>query len=221
MLKTTIFDFLTALKDNNHREWFAEHKADYEQAKADFEAFVELLIPQMGAIDEKFAHLKAKDTTFRIYRDVRFSKEKSPFKINMSSYFCKGGKSSEFAGYYLHIEPANHYFFAGGGAYSPSADLLKKIRQEIDYNGEMLTQIIHHEDFKSTFGELQGEKLKTAPKGYATDNPSIDLLKMKGFTAMKHFTKEEVLSKHFDKQVVDTFSKMKPLIDFLNQAMEN
>jgi uncharacterized protein (TIGR02453 family) len=216
-----ILDFLTTLKDNNNREWFAEHKAEYEQAKANFETFIEKLIPQMTSLDEKFAHLKAKDTTFRIYRDVRFSKEKSPFKINFSSYFCKGGKSSELAGYYLHIEPANHNFFAGGGAYMPPADLLKKIRQEIDYNAETFSEIVKHGDFKTAFGELQGEKLKTVPKGYSAENLSIEFLKMKGFFVMHPFSKEDVLSKHFDKQVVDIFSKMKPLIDFLNEAMEN
>lgn len=220
MLQTSTFDFLTALKANNNREWFAEHKADYEQAKTDFEGFIANLLPELIVLDEKFAHLKAKETIFRIYRDVRFSKEKTPFKPYFSAYFCKGGKGSELAGYYFHFEPAIDSFFVAGGSYMPPSDLLKKIRQEIDYNASGFLQIIENENFKKLFGELGGEKLKTVPKGYSADNPAIELLKMKGFMASHYFSKTQALSENFDKEIVSTFKAMQALVDFLNEAME-
>jgi uncharacterized protein (TIGR02453 family) len=220
MLQTSTFSFLTDLKANNNREWFAEHKADYEQAKTNFEGFIDSLLPQLIVLEEKFVHLKAKETTFRIYRDVRFSKEKTPFKPHFSAYFNKGGKGSELAGYYFHFEPAIDSFFVAGGSYMPPSDLLKKIRQEIDYNANRFLQIIENKEFKSKFGELGGERLKTVPKGYSADNPAIEMLKMKGFVATHHFSKEEVSAPNFDKEIVSTFTGMRPLVDFLNEAME-
>lgn len=219
MLQSFVIDFLTDLKANNNREWFAEHKDSYVKAKDNFEAFISELIPQLSSLEEEFAHLKTKDTLFRIYRDVRFSPNKNPYKTQFSAYFCKGGKNSELAGYYLHIEPDN--FFVGGGVYMPPADLLKKIRQEIDYNGEEFLQIVGDKAFKEKFGELTGEKLKTTPKGYSADNPSIEFLKMKGFVASCQFAKEQVLAPNFDEQLMHSFLAMKPLINFLNRAIED
>lgn len=219
MLQSFVIDFLADLKANNNREWFAEHRDSYTKAKDNFEVFVSQLIPQLLPLDEKFAHLKTQDTLFRIYRDVRFSPNKNPYKTQFSAYFCKGGKSSELAGYYLHIEPDN--FFIGGGAYMPPADLLKKIRQEIDYNGKEFLQLTENKDFKDKFGELTGERLKTTPKGYSADNPNIDFLKMKGFVASCQFSKEQALSANFHQQLVGSFLVMKPFIDFLNRAMED
>lgn len=218
MLQPFLIDFLTELKANNNREWFADNKAKYTQAKENFETFIANLLPQLWVLDDTFAHIKTQDTLFRIYRDVRFSANKAPYKTQFSAYFCKGGKSSELAGYYLHVEPSNS--FVGGGAYMPPADLLKKIRQEIDYNGEEFLQIVGKKEFKSIFGEIEGEKLKKLPKGYTADNPTIDFLKMKGFVATRKFSDEQVLSESFDKQIAASFLAMKPLIDFLNQAME-
>jgi uncharacterized protein (TIGR02453 family) len=219
MLQSFVIDFLADLKANNNREWFAEHKDSYAQAKANFEVFIGELIPHLLPLDEQFAHLKTQDTLFRIYRDVRFSANKNPYKTQFSAYFCRGGKGSTLAGYYLHIEPDN--FFIGGGAYMPPADLLKKIRQEIDYNGKDFLQLTENKNFREKFGELTGEKLKTTPKGYSADNPNIDFLKMKGFVASCQFSKEQVLATNFHQQVVETFLVMKPLIDFLNCAMED
>ncbi|TAH21416.1 MAG: DUF2461 domain-containing protein [Cytophagales bacterium] len=218
MLQSFLIDFLAELKANNNREWFADNKAKYTQAKENFEAFITQLIPQLWALDDTFVHIKTQDTLFRIYRDVRFSPNKDPYKTQFSAYFCKGGKNSQLAGYYLHIEPSNS--FVGGGAYMPAADLLKKIRQEIDYNGEEFLQIIENKEFKNRFGEIEGEKLKTLPKGYTADNPTINFLKMKGFVATCKFSDEQVLSENFDKQIATSFFTMQPLIDFLNRAMK-
>ncbi|MCU0391215.1 MAG: DUF2461 domain-containing protein [Thermoflexibacter sp.] len=213
-------DFLKSLKQNNTREWFAEHKEDYEQARNNFKDLVNRLLQQLVAFDEQFGMMKAEDTMFRIYRDVRFSKDKSPYKPHFSAYFCKGGKNSEMAGYYIHIEPDAN-FFIGGGKWMPQGDLLKKIRQEIDYNIEDFLQIIGNKDFKKYFTELEGERLKTIPKGYAADHPHLEIIKLKSFIASCTFSEKDVLSENFDAEVIKRFKVMQPLIDFLNQAMDS
>lgn len=212
-------DFLKNLKENNTREWFAEHKTTYEIAKDNFKSFVDGLLKQLTPLEEQFGVMKAEETMFRIYRDVRFSKDKSPYKTHWSAYFCKGGKNSELAGYYIHIEPDANCF-VGGGKWMPDGELLKKIRQEIDYNIDEFLQIIENADFKKYFGELEGDRLKTVPKGYAKDHPHLSLIQLKSFIASSSFTEQEVLSENFDKLVIERFKAMRPLIDFLNQAME-
>ncbi len=212
-------EFLKNLKENNTREWFAAHKTEYESAKENFKSFVNQLLKQLTPLEEQFELMKAEDTMFRIHRDVRFSKDKAPYKTHWSAYFCRGGKNSEFAGYYLHIEPDTNYF-VGGGKWMPQGDLLKKIRQEIDYNIDEFLPIIENAEFKKYFGELEGDRLKTVPKGYNKDHPYLALIQLKSFIASGFFSEQEVLSENFDKLVVERFKAMKPLIDFLNQAIE-
>jgi uncharacterized protein (TIGR02453 family) len=158
MLQPAIFDFLTQLSQNNSKEWFEANKKTYEAVKKNHEAFVQELLQAMAAREDAFSTQKPKDCVFRIYRDVRFSKNKVPYKTNMGAVFAKGGKKTTGAGYYVHIEPGKS--FIGGGIWMPDGETLKKIRQEIDYNLKEFETLLHEKNFKKTFGEINGEKLK-------------------------------------------------------------
>ncbi|MGB4846192.1 MAG: DUF2461 domain-containing protein [Ferruginibacter sp.] len=220
MLQSTTLKFLTGLKKNNNKIWFEENRKQYDAAKADFFTLVESLIKHTGKFDSLIGNLAAKDCLFRINRDVRFSKDKSPYKNNLAGYFNKGGKKSNGAGYYIHIEPGKS--FAGGGIWMPETGVLARIRQEIDYNLKAFKKIITSPAFKKTFAKgLHSEvTLSRPPKGYDELNPAIEYLKMKSFTVGRYFTDAEVQNKNFVKEVAKTFQAMKPLIDFLNTSLE-
>jgi uncharacterized protein (TIGR02453 family) len=219
MLQSSTLKFLKELKKNNNKPWFDANRKNYELAKEDFLLLAEKLINTIAVFDAPIATLKAKECTFRINRDVRFSKDKSPYKSNIAGYFNRNGKKSNGAGYYLHIEPGNS--FAAGGIWMPEAKDLAKIRQEIDYSFDEWKKITSSAAFKKTFAEgLNGERLSRPPKGYEETNPAIAFLKMKSFIVSRPFTDAEVQGKTFIKEVAATFKTMKPLIDFLNAAVE-
>jgi uncharacterized protein (TIGR02453 family) len=214
-----ILKFLKRLAKNNNRVWFEKNKPVYLEAKEGFDQFLEKLLEELIKLDEGLAGLNPKKLAFRIYRDVRFSKDKKPYKVNMGAGFSPGGKMIQEPGYYLHIQPGNKSFLAGG-LYMPDADNMTKIRQEIDYNTETLLKILNDRKFKKFFPSLDVfDKLKTAPKGYAKDHPHIELLKHKSFIVSHLFTDKEVKSKKFVKQVAETAKIIKPLNDFLKDAI--
>ncbi len=218
MLQHTTIQFLKDLKANNNRDWFAKHKSDFEMAKADILELTGQLIDGIKAFDPSIGELEPKKCMFRIYRDVRFSKNKDPYKTNLGAYIVKGGKKSGNGGYYLHIEPGGCFF--GGGMYGPPSPLLKKIRQEIDYNEEEFRGIIGHTNFKIHFGDLQGSQLKSAPKGYPKDHQAIDLLRYKDFLAVENITEKALTTKGFVEKALTSFEAMMPLIHFLNRCNE-
>ncbi len=219
MLHPSTLKFLKDLEQNNNKPWFDAHRPQYEVAKADFYALVEKLIPAIAKFDAPIGQLVVKQCVFRINRDVRFSKNKAPYKNNMACYFNQAGKSGLGAGYYLHIEPGNS--FAAGGIWAPEPQVLAGIRQEIDYNFAGLKKIIENKNFKKIFTEglSTNEKLVRPPKGYDENNPAIDFLKMKSFIVSKPFADADLQDKNFVATVAKTFSTMKPLIDFLNTAL--
>lgn len=219
MLHPSTLKFLKDLEQNNNKPWFDAHRPQYEVAKADFYALVEKLIPAIAKFDAPIGQLVVKQCVFRINRDVRFSKNKAPYKNNMACYFNQAGKSGLGAGYYLHIEPGNS--FAAGGIWAPEPQVLAGIRQEIDYNFAGLKKIIENKNFKKIFTEglSTNEKLVRPPKGYDENNPAIDFLKMKSFIVSKPFADADLQDKNFVPTVAKTFSTMKPLIDFLNTAL--
>lgn len=219
MITNAVHSFLLQLKENNNKPWFDSNKNLYEEAKKDFEQFVGLLLVEMANFEPEIAHLKAKECIFRIFRDVRFAKDKSPYKPNFGAFFSKGGKKFPGAGFYLHIEP-NGKSFVGGGLWMPEANLLKAVRQEIDYNFKEWEDFTSEKNFKKTFGTVQGEKLKTNPKGYDAENPAIEVLKLKSFTVTKPIDDEILLNKKMIATCMQTFQTMKPLVDFLNRAIE-
>jgi uncharacterized protein (TIGR02453 family) len=212
-----VMKFLADLAQNNTREWMQEHKKHYEEARKSFIDFVSLVLHDMQKVDPDLMGLSAKDCIFRINRDVRFSKNKSPYKINFSAYFALGGKKSFSGGYYFHVQPGQS--FIGGGIYQPMPDMLAKIRQEIDYSPHIIHGIISNEEFKSYFGEIKGEKLKTSPKGYSSDHVDIELLRFKSFIVSKGIDDGKVSSKDFQSEIVKGFTIMKPFKDFLTTSI--
>ena len=220
MLQQSILTFLKDLAKNNNRPWFEKHRNQYEKAKADFHSFITVLIKEIGTFDKPIADLEAKNCTFRINRDVRFSKDKRPYKNNMAGYFNKAGKKGIGAGFYLHIQPGES--FAAGGIWMPEPVVLGKIRQEIDYNFNEWKKLIEGSNFKKYFpgGLESSDSLSRPPKGYDSGNPAIGYLKLKNFIVSKPFTDTDVLNKGFEKEVAKTFKAMKPMIDFFNRAID-
>lgn len=211
--------FLKDLKANNSREWFTDNKKKYEEAKGDFEEFVSELILKIAKFDPPIAEVNPKKAIFRIYRDVRFSKDKSPYKINFGAHLTGSpSKIHDRAGYYLNLQPGNT--FLAGGAYLPPAPWINKIRQEIDYNTKEFKKIINSASFKKHFGSISGEQLKTAPKGYPKDHPEIELLRYKSFLAVNNCNDKLATSDDFMKHCATVFKAMQPFDDFLNRAAE-
>jgi uncharacterized protein (TIGR02453 family) len=214
-----ILQFLKNLAKNNDRQWFEKNKSKYLEAKDHFDRFVAELLTELTDIDQSLAGLNPKKITFRIYRDVRFSKNKLPYKSNMSAGFSPRGKMVDEPGVYLHIQPGNKSFVAAG-LWMPQPEPLAKIRQEIDYNGNTLVKIVTDKKFKKMYGAFDPESsLKNTPKGYEKDHPHREWLKLKSFVVLHAFTDEEVKSKKFMKTVIDTYKTAKPLNDFLKEAI--
>ncbi len=213
-----ILTFLQKLAKNNNRDWFENNKATYLQAKEDFEEFVGKVLDELIKFNPELSALNPKKLPFRIYRDVRFSKDKSPYKTNMGAGFSPNGKLVQEPGYYLHIQPVGS--FLAGGIYMPDPSNLNKIRQEIDYNGERLEKIMKEKSFKKWFkGFSDFDKLKNIPKGYAKDHPRMEWLKHKTFIVSHPFTDAEVKDKQFLKKLIVASKAMKPLNEFLKDAI--
>lgn len=208
--------FLRQLAQNNNTQWFHAHRDAYEAARAQFELLVEELILKFNRYED-LGGIQPRDCMFRINRDVRFSSDKSPYKIAMAAVLARGGRNSPRAGYYVHLEPGKSA--VGGGVYMPDAARLLKIRQAIAADADSLRRILKNPTFKKTFGGLdEWEQLKTAPKGFPADHPAVDLLRHKHFTATITPTDAEMVAPDFAKRIVQTFRTLKPLNDWLNAA---
>jgi uncharacterized protein (TIGR02453 family) len=220
MLQVSTLKFLKHIKKNNNKPWFEKNKDLYLGAKEDIENLVGKVIEGFGKIDPDIATLQPKNCTYRIYRDVRFSKDKTPYKTNMGAYLNKGGKKTPSAGYYIHFESGRN--MAGGGLWMPMAPELNKVRQEIDYSLAEWNTIVKARAFKKNFadGLEQEDLLSRPPKGYSEDNPAIEYLKLKSFIVTRSFTDAEVQSKSFLKELLKTFESMKDFVYFLNRAQE-
>lgn len=214
----TVLEFLKDLEQNNNRDWFALNKNRYEEAKAQHEALVTDVLARVAKWDSSVADLQAKDCTYRIYRDVRFSKDKSPYKTTMGALVGKGGRKAQGAINYVHIEPGKS--FVAGGSYMPEPAALKAIRQEIDYNLDEFLGIINAPEFVKHFGTLEAEwKGKLPPKGYGADNPAIEWLKYKSYIGTQYFTDKQICAPDFAAQADNTLKLLKPLNDFINRAL--
>ncbi len=216
-MRETTLKFLYDLRKNNNRDWFGFHKNRYEDARTDVEHFVDFLIPAIHEFDPRISQLTAKQCMFRIYRDIRFSKDKTPYKTYFGAYIAPGGRKSVLCGYYLHLEPGN--CLLAGGAYHPSGEYLKNIRSEIYYHLEEFEAILNKKEFKKTFGKITGDSLKRPPKGFPADFEGIDYLKMKDFTIFHHIDEQQLSSPDFAGYVLQVFKEMKPLNDFFNRAL--
>jgi uncharacterized protein (TIGR02453 family) len=219
MLNNSIYEFLLELRENNNRDWFHANKKKYDQAKKDFELFVELSIEQIKDIDPDISGLHAKDCIFRIFRDVRFSEDKRPYKTHFGAFLAKSGRKSRYGGYYIHIEPEAS--FLGGGCYMPAPNVLKAIREEIFHNPLEFKEIITNKEFTSHFPEMYGDKLKTAPRGYPKDFEHIDLLNFKNYAVGKTVPDKIVQSDQFPIEISKCFSSLHTLNAYLNQIVED
>ncbi len=212
-----VLNFLSDLQKNNHKEWMDQNKSRYQQAKIEFENLVKVLIDRIALFDESIAGIQPKNCIFRLNRDIRFSNDKRPYKENMGAFITREGKKGVDGGYYIHIQHGQSML--AGGTYMPPADVLKKIRQEIDYNPDPLLNFMKGKPFQKYFGEFEGEKLKTAPKGYPADHPNIELLNLKSLIVTHSLTDDQVISDHLVSYTSEVFSAMKPLNDFLKVAI--
>lgn len=221
MLQAATIKFLKGLQKNNNKPWFDKHREEYDTAKADFVAFVDELIQQHSKKDPTISDQVGKNCIFRINRDVRFSKDKQPYKRNFAASITEGGKKSPLAGYYFHLEPGGEVF-VGGGVWQPEPEKLARIRQEIDYNLDDFKKIVESKKFKSTFGDLytgEGMALSRVPKGFEADNPAAEYLKLKSYIAMLHIPDEELTSKGLSKKILQALDVLQPMNAFLNVAI--
>ena len=218
MITARTQQFLKKLATNNNKEWMDANRADYEHAKQNYIDFVTAVLKELSAFEPAFTNIPAKECIFRLNRDVRFSEDKSPYKTHFGAFFSTGGKKSPNAGYYFHLQPGG--CFLAGGAWMPPADMLKNIRQEIDYDLPGFEAIINNKNFKKLYPQLEGEQLKKAPQGYAVDNPAIAYLRFKSFTVTSPLTDKEINDPALAKNIARSFKVMRPFIDFLNKSLE-
>lgn len=213
-LSPKTFEFLKKLSQNNNREWFNDNKKLYTESRENVISFLEGLIREMSDFDKELVKIDAKKSLFRIYRDTRFSKDKSPYKTNFGASLGMG-KGSQKAGYYLHLEPGKS--FLAGGIYMPESSVLREVRKEISIYGEEFLKIINNKDFKKHFPELdQDDKLKKIPQGFEKEDPMAEYLKLKNFIVVYSIKDEEIFNENAIKNIARVFKLMKPFNDFLN-----
>jgi len=210
--------FLHQLSQNNNKTWFDSHRQAYEEARACFFELIERVIDEFRIADQLF-ELTPKACAARIYRDIRFSKDKTPYKTNLSALVTRGGWKGGPFGYFISIEPGGQTMVAGG-LYDPSPEQLYRFRQAIDEHPAEFREILQAPEFLEVFGEISGEKLKTAPKGYEKDHPEIDLLRLKQVTVIHRFTDEEVVAGSFENQVMAACYAMQPFLAYLKRVTE-
>lgn len=207
--------FLSDLKNNNNREWFAENKLNYEKHQAKLVSFAEKMMDCLSEHD-KIEYKSGKKSVIRVYRDIRFSKDKSPYKTYSGMGFRRSSQLLR-GGYYLHIEPGNS--FVGGGFWEPNKEDLLKIRKGIEFDESEFRKIITSDEFVSVFGKLKGNQLKTCPKGFSKDSTAIDLLRYKQYLLTKEFSDDEVIRDTFFDEADQVFRAMRPFLDFMSDVL--
>ncbi|WP_153632561.1 DUF2461 domain-containing protein [Prolixibacter sp. SD074] len=214
-----ILDFLADLGKNNNREWFERNRDRYEETRSKFLAFTELLNNEIKSFDPEVPMLAPKDCMFRIFRDVRFSNDKRPYKTNYGSFISRGGRKSGYAGYYLHLQPGSS--FLGGGVFMPPSANLKAIRQEIFLDPEGFLSIKENPEFQKHLPDEYDARLKTAPRDFPKDWEYIHLLRNKSYAYGRNLTAEEILSPLFMENVLETFKVLSTMNQYLNQAIDD
>jgi len=215
VIKKESLDFLKTLSKNNNRDWFNAHKEKYIQAHENIIAFADALLAEMNKHD-KIETESGKKSLFRIYKDVRFSKDKTPYSCRWSGGFKRATKKLR-GGYYFHIEPGNS--FLAGGFWSPEPADIQRIRQDIALAYKDWKKILANKTLTQTFGKLRGEQISSAPRGYAKDHPAIDLLRYKQYILKHDFTDKEVLSHDFLNKLNDGFKKMRPFLNYMSEVL--
>lgn len=211
------FNFLNELSGNNNREWFTSNKNPYDEARKEFTGFVDQLIGRIASFDETIRGVTSSGCLFRIYRDTRFSKDKTPYKTNFGAFIINGGRKSPLAGYYVHIEPTRS--FLAGGVYMPPPDVLKKVRMEIMYNPGKFLSIINEPAFREAFGGLEGDRLVRPPKGFPQDFEHVDLLKYKSYIVVHPLDDDLASGESLLDHATETFALLYPFNRFINIAL--
>lgn len=220
MITKDSLQFLADLKANNNRDWFLNNKKRYELFKKDYHQLVGSFLDAMKPLDPSLELLEIKNCTFRINRDIRFSKDKTPYKTHLSVWMSSGTKGNNRSGYYIHIEKDKS--FIAGGLYCPEAEDLKKIRKEIAFFYDDLEAILQEKNFKKEFNDFDRNEtnvLKNPPRGYEKDHPAIEFLKLKSFESTQHFDFSEVLKKDFVQNMSQKLIALRPLNEFINRAL--
>lgn len=212
-----LFHFLIELQFNNNRDWFKNNETRYRELWKDFNNYVESLIDKISKFDPSVKGVTAKESIFRIYKDVRFSKDKLPYKNHFAAYISKGGKKAGNAGYYIHIEPDASMLV--GGNYRPQSPELKQIRTAIFSHYPEYKKIVENEIFVSKFGKVQGERLKMAPKGFDKNWEFIDAIKLKDYIIKQNLSNEELVSENFEIEMLSSFKEMKRFNEFINRSL--
>ena len=216
MLQAATIRFLTELAANNNKPWFDENRKAYEAAQADHEQLTGRIMQRIVHLEPALEGQKAKDSVFRIFRDVRFSKDKTPYKVFFSCLIQRGPEET-VCPFYVQLQPGGSMI--GGGVWDPSAEILRKIRQEIDYNGASLRKIIRTSSFTNHFSEIRGERLARPPKGYDAVHPEIELLKMKQFFIRRNIEDDMVLSRELIPEILKSYRAARPFFGFFDTAM--
>ena len=218
MIQAETIEFLKKLAKNNNREWFQANKKAFDAAQDNMTAFAGYLIGEIGKFDDAVASIDPKSCVFRIYRDVRFSKDKSPYKVNLGAYISPGGRKSMQPGYYFHVQPGSS--FIAGGKHMPDSGECLKIRTTISTNTAEFLKIVDKKSFRDAFGQLHGDSLKSAPKGFDADHKAVEYLKLKEFMSWTEFKSDKLLTTpDFPKQLVKLTKEMYPLVAFLRKAL--
>jgi len=218
MLTKETLDFLKKLDKNNNRDWFQANKKLFDAAQDNMTAFAGYLIGEIGKFDSAVESIDPKSCVFRIYRDVRFSKDKSPYKTNLGAYISPGGRKSMQPGYYFHLQPGKS--FVAGGKHVPDGAELLKIRNAIVASSDKFLKIVNKKSFLGMFGEMHGDSLKSAPKGFDPSHKAVEYLKLKEFMAYTELHDDTFLtSAGFPRHLVKTMKEMYPLIEFLRKAL--
>lgn len=210
-IKQSHLDFLSELAANNNREWFAENKERYDHVRAEVKIFFKKINEELSQEDdiEKFR-------MYRIYRDLRFSKDKTPYKMHLGMHLARR-KPLLRGGYYVRIQPGNT--IVAGGFWNPEKDDLLRLRKEFDYDPQPMNKLIHSTEFEKYFGQLEGEELKTSPRGFSIDSPAIQLLRKKQFLARRSFTDVEVLREDFFAEAIKTLAALRPWFNYMSEVL--
>jgi len=213
-----VLRFLSELKKNNNKEWFDDNRDWYQESRKKVLFLTELINQEIAKFDSEVGIQDPKNCVFRIFRDVRFSNDKTPYKTNMGSFISQGGRKSINAGYYIHIEPGGS--FVGGGSYCPPADALKAFRTEIFDHPEEFKALIYSDMFQKVYPDMYDDKLKTSPKGFPKDFQDIDLLKYKSYAFTSVLDDSVIVSNDFVGKVIEATKILHPVNRFLNSALE-
>jgi uncharacterized protein (TIGR02453 family) len=214
-IQQSTIDFINDLRENNNRDWFNANKHRYEQAQQHMIAFSDAVLDQMRKHDN-IETASGKASLFRIYNDTRFAKDKPPYKTHWGVRYSRATNLLR-GGYYFHIEPG--HTFVAGGFWGPEPDDLKRIREDIDMNAGEWKKLLSQPEIVKTFGKLEGESVKTAPKGYAKDHEGIEWLRMKQFVLRRNFTDAEMMSPDFAARINETFREMRPFFDYMSEVL--